>query len=110
MFDFDDDDLDLFDIEPVAQEVTPDELADARAFFMAVLQEVAPESLRRYDAAEAEFNRLLAQIKACSETDTLTPEVVHAGKLAYDAVAEAKLDLHANMARVAYTMSHTAYA
>jgi len=105
-----DDDYDL-DIELACDhEVTPEQLDEARAFFMAMLETAEPDSLRRYHAAEARFHELVEQVKLCTANETVTPEMLAAGRQALDEVTQAKEQLNASMARVAYAMTHTAYA
>lgn len=112
MFDPDEKDSD-FDLEITLDEgiaVNPQELDNARVFFMSMLEATEATNLNRYNAAEAHLKEVLGRFKGAYADGSLTPEMVVAGKQAYDEMTEAKAQLNASMARVAYAMSHTAFA
>lgn len=114
MFDHnDDDDESEFDLEITLDEgvpVNPQELDNARAFFLSMLEVAESANLNRYNAAEAHLKEMLDRFKGAYADGSVTPELVLEGKAAYDEVAEAKAQLNASMARVAYAMAHTAFA
>ena len=113
MFDHDDENDSDFDLEITLDEgiaVNPQELDNARVFFLSMLEATEANSLERYNAAESHLKEMLDRFKGAYADGSLTPEMVAAGKEAYDEVTEAKAQLNASMARVAYAMAHTAFA
>lgn len=110
MFNDDDEGIGL-KLELSADEgVSPAQLGDAREFFISMLESSEQGNLDAYNLAEAHFREHLAKFKERSKDGTLDEETVLAGKRAFDDMIAAKERLQSSLNRVAYAMSHTAFA
>ena len=104
-----DDDEDMLD-ENSDNLLHAQELTGAKAFFMAVLEESAPDAIARYKAAENHFTDLLDQIRLNEEAGITDYVLTQQSNAAFLAVAEAKFALTHSLDKVAYKMTHMAHA
>jgi len=108
--DHDENHFDLFDMEG-SEDMSSSDLENARAFFMAMLEESEPMALARYQKAEATFKASLAKLKALRDNDgEISRELLTSSKEAYDEVVAARDGLESGLQRTAYKMTHTALA
>lgn len=91
--------------------IAVDDLDEARAFFMAVLEEAESGIVDRFKDTEVEFRDLVSQVRSAHESvGVVDPALMARTHEALNAMKEAKSKLDAGLARTAYKMNHAAFA